>query len=137
MSRLIMTNPHGVVVWHREDGPPSVGEKRLREIPHVQNPTVAWARAHGCRATKLQGPGNRSQPDYIFRIPGGRPFLIEFKRPGEVPTPLQARTIGEWLADGYDVEVHDTKETAIAALKNRTVGLKCRAPLSRFDPGDK
>ena len=29
-------------------------------------------------------------PDRIFLIPGGRPFFIEFKAPGEEPNPRQA-----------------------------------------------
>lgn len=102
--------------WKREGGRPTDAEKRLKEINNVQNPTVAWARKNGCRATKLQGPGNRSEPDYMFRIPGGRPLLIEFKRPGEVPTPLQTFSINKWKEDGYEVQVHDTKGSAIAAI---------------------
>jgi hypothetical protein len=93
--------------------------KKVLEIPHVQNPTVVWARRNGCRATKLQGPGNRSLPDYIFWIPGGKPFLIEFKRPGAEPSELQWHTIRQFLNDGYDVEVHDSKESAIAAIQER------------------
>lgn len=92
---------------------------KILEVAGVQNPTVSWARKHGCRATKLQGPGNRSLPDYIFWVPGGRPFLVEFKAPGKEPTELQWYTIQQFIADGYDVEVHDSKESAIAALKER------------------
>ena len=92
-------------------------QKKTGEVGGVQNPTVYWARAHGCRATKLQGVGNRSQPDYIFWIPGGRPKLIEFKKPGEVPTPLQAKTIRDYMDDGYDVEIHDSRVSAVASLK--------------------
>ena len=106
-------------IWRRAEGAASKMEMKLLEVPNVQNPTVSWARRHGCKATKLQGPGNRSEPDYIFRIPGGKPFLIEFKRHGKEPTPLQSETIAGWIADGYDVEVHDTKESAIAAITDR------------------
>ena len=98
------------------EGPPTKEELKLKEVAGVQNPTVAWARRHGIRATKLQGVGNRSQPDYIFWIKGGRPLLIEFKRPGEVPTPLQTHTLNEFFNDGYDVEVHDTNDSAIKAI---------------------
>lgn len=105
--------------WYREDGPPTRAAKKLKEIPNVQNPTVDWARARGIKATKLQGPGNRSQPDFCFWMPGGKPFLIEFKRPGEVPTNLQSETIWQFMQSGYDIEIHDTKETAIAAIKER------------------
>lgn len=119
MARVIEICAEDHCWWERVGGKPTKDELKLREIPNVQNPTVAWARRHGCRCTKLQGMGNRAEPDYLFRIPGGRPFLIEFKRPGECPTPLQTVSINSWLADGYDVEVHDTKESAIAAIKKR------------------
>lgn len=121
MSRLIIAkqrddNPS---FWHRCDGPATKDEKKLLEVKHVQGPTVAWARKNGCRAVKVQGPGNRSQPDYMFLIPGGRPFFIEFKRPGEVPTELQTHTIHEYVYDGYDIEVHDSKVSAIKAILER------------------
>jgi hypothetical protein len=115
MSRLDYFNKE----WVRVAGTVTKAEKLLKEVANVQNPTVGWARTHGCKAVKLQGPGNRSQPDYLFAIPGGTPFLIEFKRPGEVPTILQTNTILGWLKDGYDVQVHDTKESAIEELKLR------------------
>jgi hypothetical protein len=62
--------------------------------------------------------GNRSQPDFIFWVPGGRPLLIEFKRPGSLPTPLQETTIGQFRDDGYNIQIHDTKESAIAELES-------------------
>jgi hypothetical protein len=90
---------------------------KVLEVNGVQGPTVAWARNHGIRATKLQGPGNRSLPDYEFWIKGGKPKLIEFKRPGELPTALQEDTIAKFAADGYLVEIHDDKHSAIASLQ--------------------
>lgn len=104
--------------WVREDGPATLLQKKILEVNGVQNPTVAWARRNGIRATKLQGTGNRSQPDYMFRFQGGHLFLIEFKRAGEWPTALQTETIHDWLMDGFKVEVHDTKESAICALND-------------------
>jgi hypothetical protein len=90
---------------------------KVLEVNGVQGPTVVWARHHGIRATKLQGPGNRSLPDYEFWIKGGRPKLMEFKRPGELPTALQEDTIAKFAADGYVVEIHDDKYSAIASLQ--------------------
>lgn len=116
MSRICWNDRSQEGGWVRADGPITKEQKAIKEVDGVQNPTVAWARRNGIKATKLQGVGNRSQPDYMFRFWGGFLFLIEFKRPGEVPTPLQTHTIKEWIADGFQVEVHDTKETAIAAL---------------------
>ena len=118
MSRLVWIE-FPDTMWCREDGPITKAQRKLTEVAHVQNPTVAWARRNGVRATKLQGPGNRSQPDFCFWIPGGVPFMIEFKRPGEAPTPLQTDTIKKFWAADYAVEVHDTKESAIAAIQRR------------------
>ena len=99
-------------------------------------------------STKNNGMGQRSWPDRTFWIPlqspsattkaladeaeewqasghkshlriFATPFLIEFKRPGEEPTPLQWDTIKHLRAAGYDVEVHDSKESAIAAIQKR------------------
>lgn len=120
------------VTWERMDGAPTKGELKLKEVQHVQNPCVAWARRNGIRATKLQGPGNRSNPDYIFWIPGGRPLLIEFKRPGQEPTPLQTHTILLFHDDGYDVEVHDTKESAIEAITKKSIESRLTAPAQRI-----
>lgn len=124
MAQLVRcVKPDGSVFWSRQrhgaPAPPTQSELKLKEISNVQNPTVAWARRHGIRATKLQGPGNRSQPDYCFWMKGGRPFIVEFKRPGEYPTALQSDTIRQYMEDGYDIEVHDTKESAIEALTKR------------------
>ena len=92
---------------------------RILEVTHVQNPTVGWARRNGVIAIKLQGMGNRSMPDYLFLLPGGRAFMIEFKAPGKAPSPLQWLTIQKLIDQGFDVEVHDTKQSAIAALRER------------------
>jgi hypothetical protein len=95
----------------------TVQDLKVLEVGGVQNPTVGWARAHGIRATKLQGPGNRSMPDYEFWLKGGRPKIIEFKRPGELPTLLQEDTIAKFITDGYMIEIHDDKYSAIASLQ--------------------
>lgn len=102
--------------------------KRLEKS--IENPVVAWAKKQGIRRVmKLNGMGNRSMPDRMFFIPGGRPFLIEFKRPGCVPTELQTHTITELIEDGYDVEVHDTVLGAKAAITKRLE--EARAPRSK------
>jgi len=119
MSRLTLVESPQEAFWQRDSGSVFGKERVMLEVAHVQNPTVAWARKNGVRCTKLQGPGNRSQPDFIFWIPGGVPLLIEFKRPGQVPTPLQTETIKLFKKADYDVEVHDTKDSAIAAIKQR------------------
>lgn len=73
----------------------------------------------GVTQTKLVTPGDTGWPDRIFWLPGGRPFLIEFKAPGEEPTPLQQHRIGHLKKLGYDVEVHDDEDTALQAIRKR------------------
>lgn len=92
---------------------------KILEVSGVQNPTVGWARRNGIIAIKLQGMGNRSLPDYLFLLPEGRAFMIEFKAPGKTPSELQWLTIDKLIKQGFDVEVHDDKFSAIAALKER------------------
>ena len=56
-------------------------------------------------STKLQGIGNRSMPDRVFWRNGGRPLLVEFKRPGGELTELQRLKIEQLRAAGYTVLV--------------------------------
>lgn len=100
---------------------------RVSEKKAVENPTLRYCKKHWPRMKhyKMNGMGKRSWPDRMFLIPGGRPFFIEFKAPGEEPTVLQANTIKELIEDGYDVEVHESKDTAIAALALRIASGAC------------
>lgn len=94
---------------------------RVSEKKFVEDPTLRYCKKHypelDCK--KMNGLGQKDWPDRMFNIPGGRPFYIEFKSPGEEPTPKQAHTIAKLKRQGYDVEVHDSKETAIAAINLR------------------
>jgi hypothetical protein len=55
-------------------------------------------------------------PDRIFWLPNGSPFLVEFKRLGELPRPKQ-KEIHEFLTSlGYEVEVHDNVADAFQAV---------------------
>ncbi|HUW11526.1 MAG TPA: VRR-NUC domain-containing protein [Anaerolineae bacterium] len=91
-----------------------------RKESSLEASVVEWAKKHGVHyCIKLQGTGNKSLPDRLFFMPGGIPFLVEFKKLGEKPTKLQEFTHAELRAQGYDVEVHDTRQGAIAALKQR------------------
>ena len=73
----------------------------------------------GVYSIKLTTPGQSGFPDRLFLIPGGRPFFIEFKRPGEEPRPLQHHIHQLLRQLGYDVEVHDAIEPAFAAVSKR------------------
>ena len=60
--------------------------------------------------------GRAGWPDHWFFGPNGKMKIIEFKKPGEEPEPLQAYIHKQLRALGHDVEVHDNKETACASL---------------------
>jgi len=62
----------------------------------------------GARSKKLTSGGERAWPDRQFFFPGGRVAFVEFKRPGEVATPLQLHNHEMLRALGFRVEVHDT-----------------------------
>lgn len=60
---------------------------------------------------------NTGHPDRIYFIQGGRPLLIEHKRRGEVPTVRQALIHERLRYAGYNVQVCDTREAAIEAVR--------------------
>lgn len=63
-------------------------------------------------------------PDRMHLIAGGRPFLIEYKAPGQAPRPRQDERIKTLERLGYDVEVHDNRDEAIAAIERRVFNAK-------------
>ena len=69
----------------------------------------------GIEGSKLNIRSDTGYPDRIFWIPGGRPLLIEFKRPGEEPEPKQIHIHNKLRQLGYNVEVHDD---ALEAFKS-------------------
>lgn len=77
----------------------------------------AVMRRYGVEGRKFLSPGNSGVADRLFLIPGGRPLLIEFKRPGEEPRPLQVAEHMLLTKLGYDIEVHDTVEGAVEAVR--------------------
>lgn len=87
----------------------------------IETKVVRYARARGVLVLKLNVMHNRSWPDRVFWIPGGRPFLIEFKRPGATPTPKQAIMLRKLEELGYDVTWCDSVESGIEELRMRGV----------------
>ena len=69
---------------------------------------------------KMLHPGGETGwPDRCFFIEGGKPLLIEFKRPGEkAKTSERQEYIHAMLRElGYDVQVHDNKDEALQAIR--------------------
>jgi len=89
----------------------------------------------GIPSLLLNVRGNNGYPDVIFWLPGGYPFISEFKQPGEEPRPKQEDVINELIDLGYQVEVHDNPfdvlEAIITALEPRTSTKEGREILAR------
>lgn len=73
----------------------------------------------GVFSLKLNVKSNTGWPDREFFIPGGKPFLIEFKRPGEPLSRRQELIIERLRYARYDVEVHDNADEAFRAIAKR------------------
>ena len=72
----------------------------------IERRVCAWLKKeHGLMSSKLVTPGQTGYPDRIIWIPGGKPMLVEFKRPGEKPTKKQQYIISELQKLGYDVYI--------------------------------
>jgi hypothetical protein len=80
--------------------------KRRLEID-IETDCVNIAAAAGVPSSKLEKV-KRSWPDRAFWVPGGRPWIVEFKRPGETPEPQQAERIEMLRGLGYEISVIDS-----------------------------
>lgn len=70
----------------------------------------------GIESIKLNTLSDSGYPDRLFWLPGGKPLMIEFKRPGFRPTPKQIHVHEKLRSLGYQVEVHDDVHTAFKAI---------------------
>lgn len=61
---------------------------------------------------KIQGQGNKGNPDRLYLLPNGRHAMIEWKRPGEVPTKLQKLKHKRLRAHNQPIEVFDNAADA-------------------------
>lgn len=74
----------------------------------IEKAVVAYAKTLGCLVYKFTSPSQRSVPDRLFIMPGGRGVIfIEFKRLGLKPTPAQEVEIAKIRAKGIYVGVVD------------------------------
>lgn len=55
----------------------------------------------GLQAKLETGDGYAGSPDWLIGLPGARTGLLELKRRGEEPTPLQLAKLKEWRARGH------------------------------------
>lgn len=77
----------------------------------IEVPACEFAEKRGWLQTKFVTTSGRAWPDRIF-IRKGRVIFIEFKRPGEEPTPTQYKRHREIRAQGVEVFWTDNLEEA-------------------------
>lgn len=87
----------------------------LESALEVKAVKLAWEQ-FGVLGSKLSILGDTGYPDRIFWLSGGRPWLVEFKRPGESPRKKQVYIHAQLRRLGYDVEVHDDLDRFVQAL---------------------
>lgn len=83
----------------------------------IEHAVTEWWREQGYLTTKLNGQGQRGKPDRVFWIPGGKPAIIEFKKPGQEPSDLQLYWLKQFERHGYRTAWFDDAELAKAYLK--------------------
>lgn len=99
------------------------------EKASVENPCVKYAKDLGCnKVLKVNPLWAAGWQDRIFFVPGGKPLIIEFKRPGGVTSPLQEKRHEELLLLGYDHHVIDNKDEGKALIRARMETAAVHAP---------
>ena len=90
--------------------------RRTLETPIERKAVALILDNLGVRSLKLQLSKDTGWPDRLFLIPGGRPLLIEFKRPGDNPKIKQEYVHDLLRSLGYAVKVVDDAEDAYEAV---------------------
>lgn len=89
----------------------------------IEKTVVAYARTLGCLVYKFTSPSQRSVPDRLFIMPGGRGcFFIEFKRLGLKPTPAQELEIAKIRKQGVYVGVAASVDAGKAMVQFQLQG---------------
>ena len=94
--------------------------KNRRERDKIENPTRGRALNElGVPSVKLnlRAGADTGMADTLYFIPGGRPLLHEYKWGTVAPEPKQVYT-HMWLKKlGYDVQVHNSVESAFESIR--------------------
>ena len=73
----------------------------------IEAAAVKYATNLGCKALKLIDRGRKGFPDRSFFLPGGKLFLVEFKRPNEKPTQVQLEYHAALIDLGFEIWLCD------------------------------
>jgi hypothetical protein len=109
-------------------------EDEMREVT-VEQALVRKVEVMGGIAAKHVSPGRAGDPDRLIAIPrlggpcpccGSRADigLLELKRPGQRPRPLQVRQMQAWEAVGVPTGWADTEGAVLAWLQGLSRGLQ-------------
>lgn len=77
------------------------------------------AKARGYFVRKMAWVGRRAAPDRFYSRDDTGPFLVEYKRPGGKPDPLQDREIKRLRAAGVTVYTIDSKDDCQRVFRER------------------
>ena len=80
----------------------------------IEQALVRRVKELGGTCEKFVSPGQRSVPDRLVTLPGGRIIFVEIKAPGGKPPPQQDRDHKRRMALGCTVYVIDQIEDAHA-----------------------
>jgi hypothetical protein len=73
----------------------------------IEAAVCRYAKSRGWQSIKLNGPGDRGQPDRLFFAAGGRVKFVEFKAPGKKPRRLQELFLRRLARCDFDCFVID------------------------------
>lgn len=73
-------------------------------------------RTYGVFSLHLHSAENTGYPDRLYFVPGGRPLFIEHKRGDAQPTERQLLIHARLRHAGYEVQVHNSRAAALAAV---------------------
>lgn len=76
----------------------------------IEKDIVNLVLSYGGVCKKLQGIGNKSDPDRLCLFPGGKAWFVETKRPGRKPDMAQIFTHTKLMKLGFNVSVIWNKE---------------------------
>lgn len=99
----------------------------------VEEPVVKYAVSLGIKVLKVNPLWAAGWQDRIFFVPGGKPLIIEFKRPGGESSPLQKQRHKELIEAGYDHHVIDDKEEGKALVRSRLEAYRLHEARGKVD----
>lgn len=84
----------------------------ILEIDDIEQPFVDFAKSRGYFCEKVISLSRNGFPDRFLARPDKGVWLVEFKKPGKVPTAQQAKRHRELRAAGANVAWFDNLEKA-------------------------